>query len=86
METNTYKAIKLGNGYLYRGVHIKRDDWYTNGKEWAYTFVMNSRSNNYELCPTLRGAKIEIDALIEQGNYFAHDGWLFHPTLEAAAQ
>ena len=83
MNTN-HKAIKLGNGYLYRGVHIKRDDEYTNGQEWTYTFVMNATSNNYELCKTLAHAKFEIDALIEQGNYFAEDDWLFHPSMKAA--
>jgi hypothetical protein len=80
METKT--TIKVGNGYIYRGVHIKRDDYYTNGREWAYTFVMRTAQPNYELCPTLRGAKIEIDALIEQGNYIAKEDWLYHPSCD----
>lgn len=83
METNTtHKSIKVGNGYMYRGVHIKRDEHFTNGREWAYTFVMRSGDCNYELCPTLGGAKIEIDAFIEQGNYIAKNDWLYHPSCE----
>lgn len=78
----TTTTIKIANGYIYRGVHIKRDYHYTNGKEWAYTFVMRSAKPNYELCPTLRGAKIEIDALIKQGNYIAKDDWLYHPSCD----
>jgi hypothetical protein len=30
----------------------------------------------------LRGAKIEIDALIEQGNYIAKEDWLYHPSCD----
>lgn len=78
----TSTTIKAGNGYVYRGVHIKRDDHFTNGREWAYTFVMRDGSPNYELCLTLRAAKFEIDALIEQGNYIAKEEWLFHPECE----
>lgn len=80
--TSTPTIIKVANGYIYRGVHIKRDDYYTNGREWAYTFVMRTAQPNYELCSTLRGAKIEIDALIEQGNYIAKNDWLYHPSCE----
>jgi hypothetical protein len=43
---------------------------------------MRSGDANYELCPRLRGAKIEIDALIEQGNYIAKNDWLYHPSCE----
>jgi hypothetical protein len=80
--TSTPTAIKVGNGYIYRGVHIKRDDYYTNGQQWAYTFAMRTNEPNYELCRTLRGAKMEIDALIDYGNYIAKDDWLYHPSCE----
>jgi hypothetical protein len=82
METTKHKATALENGYLYRGIVIKRDYEYTNGQRWAYTFVMNSGNPIYELCNSLRGAKIEVDAFIEQGNYIAEGGWLFNPTCE----
>lgn len=82
--TSTHTATKASNGYLYRGVLIKRDYEFSNGKEWAYTFVMNNDNPNYELCLSLRSAKIEIDAFIEQGKYIADNGWLFHPTCKEA--
>lgn len=79
METNT--TTKIANGYIYRGVHIKRDDYYTNGREWTYTYVLNTAEPIYELAVTLRDAKTDIDALIQQG-FIAKEDWLYHPSCE----